>query len=141
MSTLSIQNLAVVVGEQQILKGVDLEISSGQVHAVMGPNGAGKSTLSNVIMGKPGYQITSGSIELDGRDLSSLPTWERAQAGLFLAMQYPTEVPGVSVRETLELALRSRGADHIDVASRLDEEADQIGLPKELLERALNVDF
>lgn len=141
MSTLSIQNLAVVVGEQQILKGVDLEISSGQVHAVMGPNGAGKSTLSNVIMGKPGYQITSGSIELDGRDLSSLPTWERAQAGLFLAMQYPTEVPGVSVRETLELALRSRGTDHIDVASRLDEEADQIGLPKELLERALNVDF
>ena len=105
MSTLSIQNLAVVVGEQQILKGVDLEISSGQVHAVMGPNGAGKSTLSNVIMGKPGYQITSGSIELDGRDLSSLPTWERAQAGLFLAMQYPTEVPGVSVRETLELSL------------------------------------
>ena len=108
MSTLSIQNLAVVVGEQQILKGVDLEISSGQVHAVMGPNGAGKSTLSNVIMGKPGYQITSGSIELDGRDLSSLPTWERAQAGLFLAMQYPTEVPGVSVRETLELALRAK---------------------------------
>ena len=123
MSTLSIQNLAVVVGEQQILKGVDLEISSGQVHAVMGPNGAGKSTLSNVIMGKPGYQITSGSIELDGRDLSSLPTWERAQAGLFLAMQYPTEVPGVSVRETLELALRSRGTDHIDVVARLDEEA------------------
>ena len=137
MSTLSIQNLAVVVGEQQILKGVDLEISSGQVHAVMGPNGAGKSTLSNVIMGKPGYQITSGSIELDGRDLSSLPTWERAQAGLFLAMQYPTEVPGVSVRETLELALRSRGTDHIDVAARLDEEADQIGLPKELLELSL----
>ena len=141
MSTLSIQNLAVVVGGKQILKGVNLEISSGQVHAVMGPNGAGKSTLSNVIMGKPGYQITSGSIELDGRDLSSLPTWERAQAGLFLAMQYPTEVPGVSVREALELALRSRGDNHIDISSRLDEEADQIGLPTDLLERALNVDF
>ena len=69
MSTLSIQNLAVVVGGKQILKGVNLEISSGQVHAVMGPNGAGKSTLSNVIMGKHGYQITSGSIELDGREI------------------------------------------------------------------------
>ena len=141
MSTLSIQNLAVVVGGKQILKGVNLEISSGQVHAVMGPNGAGKSTLSNVIMGKHGYQITSGSIELDGRDLSSLPTWERAQAGLFLAMQYPTEVPGVSVREALELAVRSRGDNHIDISSRLDEEADQIGLPTDLLERALNVDL
>ena len=128
MSTLSIKNLAVVVGGKQILKGVNLEISSGQVHAVMGPNGAGKSTLSNVIMGKHGYQITSGSIELDGRDLSSLPTWERAQAGLFLAMQYPTEVPGVSVREALELAVRSRGDNHIDISSRLDEEADQIGV-------------
>ena len=141
MSTLSIRDLAVVVGEQQILNGVNLEISSGQVHAIMGPNGSGKSTLSNVIMGKPGYQIVSGSIELDGRDLSSLPTWERAHAGLFLAMQYPTEVPGVSVRDSLELALRSRGNEHVDVASRLGEEAQRIGLPDELLERALNVDF
>jgi len=141
VTTLSITNLSVTVGEQQILKGVDLEVSSGQVHAVMGPNGAGKSTLSNAIMGKAGYRITSGSIELDGQDLSVLATWERAQAGLFLAMQYPTEVPGVSVRETLQLALQARGLDQVDVEFRLDEEAQQIGLRKELLDRALNVDL
>ena len=81
MTVLSIRNLGVAVGGQQIINGVDLEISSGQVHAVMGPNGSGKSTLSNAIMGKPGYQITSGSLELDGQDLSALPTWARAQAG------------------------------------------------------------
>ena len=141
MSTLSITNLGVVVGDQEIVKGLDLEVSSGQVHAVMGPNGSGKSTLANAIMGRPGYQITSGSIELDGQDLCSLPTWQRAQMGLFLAMQYPTEVPGVSVRETLELALQARGLDQIDVASRLHEEAQSIGLRTELLERALNVDL
>ena len=141
MTLLSIRNLCVAVGGQQILKGVDLEVSSGQVHAVMGPNGAGKSTLSNAVMGKPGYQITEGSVEFDGQDLSSLPTWARAQAGLFLAMQYPTEVPGVSVRETLELALQERGLEEIDVESRLIEEANQIGLRSELLDRALNVDL
>tara|TARA_Y100000768_G_scaffold109985_1_gene80827 strand:- start:995 stop:1825 length:831 start_codon:yes stop_codon:yes gene_type:complete len=141
MTVLSIKNLGVVVAEQQILHGVDLEVASGEVHAVMGPNGAGKSTLSNAIMGKAGYQITSGSLELDGQDLSSLPTWARAQAGLFLAMQYPTEVPGVSVRETLELALAERSGQEIDVQSRLLEEAGKIGLANELLDRALNVDM
>lgn len=141
MTVLSIKNLGVAVAEQQILHGVDLEVASGEVHAVMGPNGAGKSTLSNAIMGKAGYQITSGSLELDGQDLSPLPTWARAQAGLFLAMQYPTEVPGVSVRETLELALAERSSQEIDVQSRLLEEAEKIGLAKELLDRALNVDM
>jgi Fe-S cluster assembly ATP-binding protein len=141
MTTLSIENLGVKVGDQQILDGVSLEVSSGQVHAIMGPNGSGKSTLSNVIMGKPGYRVTSGSITLDGQDLSSLPTWERAQAGLFLAMQYPTEVPGVSLRETLELALRARGKVNIDVKSRLLEEAGRIGLRSELLDRPVNVDL
>ncbi len=141
MTVLSIKNLGVVVAEQQILHGVDLEVASGEVHAVMGPNGAGKSTLSNAIMGKAGYQITSGSLELDGQDLSSLPTWARAQAGLFLAMQYPTEVPGVSVRETLEFALAERSGQEIDVQSRLLEEAGKIGLANELLDRALNVDM
>ena len=141
MTILSIKNLGVAVGGQQILNGLDLEVGSGEVHAVMGPNGAGKSTLSNVIMGKAGYQITSGSLELDGQDLSPLPTWARAQAGLFLAMQYPTEVPGVSVRETLELALAERASQATDVRSKLLEEAKKIGLAKELLDRALNVDM
>jgi len=141
MTTLSIEKLCVEVADQQILDGVSLEVSSGQVHAVMGPNGSGKSTLSNAIMGKPGYQVTSGSITLDGKDLLPLPTWERAKAGLFLAMQYPTEVPGVSLRETLELALRARGKTEIDVTSRLLEEAVQIGLSPELLDRPVNVDL
>lgn len=141
MTTLTIKNLGVAVGDQQILDGVNLEVSSGEVHAVMGPNGSGKSTLSNAIMGKAGYQITSGSLELDGQDLSSLPTWARAQAGLFLAMQYPTEVPGVSVRETLELALAERSTHRIDVQSMLIEEANKIGLASDLLDRALNVDM
>ena len=141
MTTLTIKNLGVAVGDQQILDGVNLEISSGEVHAVMGPNGSGKSTLSNAIMGKAGYQITGGSLELDGQDLSSLPTWARAQAGLFLAMQYPTEVPGVSVRETLELALAERTTHRIDVQSMLIEEANKIGLASDLLDRALNVDM
>ena len=141
VTTLSIKNLGVKVGEQQILHGVNLNVSSGQVHAVMGPNGSGKSTLANVIMGKPGYQVTSGSITLDAQDLLSAPTWVRAQAGLFLAMQYPTEVPGVSLRETLELALQARGIENIDTGSRLVEEAGRIGLSTQLLDRAVNVDL
>ena len=141
MTTLSIENLGVKVGDQQILDGVSLDVASGQVHAVMGPNGSGKSTLSNVIMGKAGYQVTSGSITVDGQDLLSLPTWMRAQAGLFLAMQYPIEVPGVSVRETLELALQARGIENVDVESRLLLEADRIGLSSELLDRPINVDL
>src|SRR5205823_10776567 len=94
---------------QEILRGVNLEVSSGRVHAVMGPNGSGKSTLAHVIMGKPGYEVLGGSVTLDGTDLLALPTWKRAQAGLFLAMQYPTEVPGVSLEEALTEALRARG--------------------------------
>ena len=141
MSLLTIKNLGVAVGDEEILKGVDLEIASGEVHVVMGPNGAGKSTLSNAVMGKPGYHITSGLIELDGREISALPTWERAQAGLFLAMQYPTEVPGVSVRETLEMALEAREQADVDVWARLKEEAEQVGLQADLLNRPLNVDM
>ena len=141
MSLLTIKNLGVAVGDEEILKGVDLEIASGEVHVVMGPNGAGKSTLSNAVMGKPGYHNTSGLIELDGREISALPTWERAQAGLFLAMQYPTEVPGVSVRETLEMALEAREQADVDVWARLKEEAEQVGLQADLLNRPLNVDM
>ena len=90
MVNLVIDGLEASVGGKQILRGINLEVSSGQVHAVMGPNGAGKSTLSNVIMGRPGYVATAGSVSIDGTDILSLPTWERAQLGLFLAMQYPT---------------------------------------------------
>ena len=93
------------VAGREILHGIDLVVRSGEVHAVMGPNGSGKSTLSHVLMGKPGYTVTAGSVTLDGVELLGMPTWQRAQAGLFLAMQYPVEVPGVSVDDLLTEAL------------------------------------
>ena len=108
MSTLAISDLHVSVdtdtGPKEILKGVDLTVSSGEIHAIMGPNGSGKSTLAYSIAGHPKYRITSGSVTLDGRDLLSLTIDERARAGLFLAMQYPVEVPGVSVSNFLRSA-------------------------------------
>ena len=108
MSRLEIRNLAVSVntdaGEIEILKGVDLTIESGEIHAIMGPNGSGKSTLAYSIAGHPKYKIVSGSVTLDGRDLLQMSVDERARAGLFLAMQYPVEVPGVSVSNFLRTA-------------------------------------
>jgi len=108
MSTLAISDLHVSVdtdtGPKEILKGVDLTVSSGEIHAIMGPNGSGKSTLAYSIAGHPKYRITSGSVTLDGRDLLSLTIDQRARAGLFLAMQYPVEVPGVSVSNFLRSA-------------------------------------
>ena len=108
MSTLAIRDLHVSVdtetGPKEILKGVDLTVRSGEIHAIMGPNGSGKSTLAYSIAGHPKYRITSGSVTLDGRDLLSLTIDERARAGLFLAMQYPVEVPGVSVSNFLRSA-------------------------------------
>jgi Fe-S cluster assembly ATP-binding protein len=124
------------------LRGVDLEVESGQVHAVMGPNGSGKSTLAHVIMGKPGYEVLGGSVTLDGTELLELPTWRRAQAGLFLALQYPTEVPGVPLEQALFEAERARGnGEADDVHQRLADEAARVGLDTRFLDRALNVDF
>ncbi len=141
MSTLEIKNLHASVGDREILKGIDLVVSSGEVHAVMGPNGAGKSTLSGVVMGKPGYTVTAGSVTLDGVDMLALPTWERAVAGLHLVMQYPTEVPGVMLDDVLSEALASRGrsSDGLDALMRV--EAGRIGFDERFLERALNVDL
>ena len=101
MSTLSISGLTASVVGKQILNGIDLSVSSGEVHAVMGPNGAGKSTLSAVVMGKPGYEVLGGSVTLDGTDLLALPAWQRAQAGLHLVSQYPSEVPGVQLDQVM----------------------------------------
>ena len=141
MSTLEIKDLTAKVGDKEILKGINLTVSSGEVHAVMGPNGAGKSTLSAVIMGKPGYTVTGGSVTLDGQDLLALPTWKRATAGLHLVMQYPTEVPGVHVDEVLEEALRARGRDTGELTARIADEAGRINFDAELVSRALNVDL
>jgi Fe-S cluster assembly ATP-binding protein len=141
VSTLRIEGLHAGVDGQEILRGVDLEVSSGKVHAVMGPNGSGKSTLAHVIMGRPGYEVAGGSITLDGTDLLALEPWQRAMAGLFLALQYPTEVPGVSLADTLAEALRARGTDPGDLSGLVRREAEWIGMPTALLTRPLNVDL
>ncbi|MFZ9675186.1 MAG: Fe-S cluster assembly ATPase SufC [Ilumatobacteraceae bacterium] len=143
MSTLQIVDLHASVGDKQILHGVNLTISSGEVHAVMGPNGAGKSTLSAVVMGKPGYTVTAGSILLDGREMLGVPTWQRAAAGLHLVMQYPTEVPGVLLNDALSEALKGRGRDG-DIGSLdtlLRTEAARIHFDEKFLDRPLNVDL
>src|SRR5438067_1483149 len=111
MSELVISDLRAGVEGKEILRGVDLTVRSGEVHAVMGPNGSGKSTLAHVVMGGPGYEVLGGRVTLDGLDLLGLPSFRRAQAGLFLAMQYPTEVPGVPLEGFLAEALAARGGD------------------------------
>lgn len=145
MTQLVISGLRVAVGGTPILTGIDLTISSGEVHAVMGPNGAGKSTLSHVLMGRPGYEVLGGSVTLDGLDVLAMEPWERAQAGLFLAMQYPTEVPGVSIVDALSAAEQAGAAagrsEAGPVSERLAGEAGRVGLDVKLLDRALNVDM
>lgn len=141
MSTLKITGLTAEVAGKEILKGIDLELNSGEVHAIMGPNGAGKSTLSAVIMGKPGYTVTGGSVTLDGVDMLALHTWQRATAGLHLVMQYPTEVPGVHVDQVLAEALSARGRDTKDMAARIAVEAGRINFDASLVSRAMNVDL
>ena len=141
MSTLTIASLSAGVAGTQILNGIDLTVSSGEVHAVMGPNGAGKSTLSGVIMGKPGYEVLGGSVTLDGVDVLAMPAWERAVAGLYLVMQYPTEVPGVALDDVMEEALIARGRPTDQLGATLLAEAARIGFDERFLHRPLNVDL
>ncbi|MFZ4811509.1 MAG: Fe-S cluster assembly ATPase SufC [Ilumatobacteraceae bacterium] len=141
MSTLEIRGLEASVVGKQILHGIDLTVSSGEVHVVMGPNGAGKSTLSSVLMGKPGYEVLGGTATLDGVDLLALPAWERARAGLHLVMQYPSEVPGVGLDHVMEQALLARGRSTDGLEELLEAEAARIGFAPELLHRSLNVDL
>jgi Fe-S cluster assembly ATP-binding protein len=138
---LRIEGLRASVGGKEILRGIDLVVRSGEVHAVMGPNGSGKSTLSHVIMGKPGYEVTGGRVLVDGVDVLALPTWQRAQAGLFLAMQYPIEVPGVSLDHMLEQSFAASGRDRATVRELVVAEASAIGFDPKLVERPLNVDL
>ncbi|HEX9260323.1 MAG TPA: Fe-S cluster assembly ATPase SufC [Acidimicrobiales bacterium] len=141
MSELRIEGLRAGVAGKEIVQGIDLVVRSGEVHAVMGPNGAGKSTLSAVVMGKPGYQVLGGSVTLDGADVLAMEPWERAAAGLYLAMQYPTEVPGVALDAVLAEALTARGASTDGLGERLLLEAERIGFDERFLKRALNVDL
>lgn len=145
MATLKIEGLQAGVAGTEILKGIDLTVSSGEVHAVMGPNGAGKSTLSAIVMGKPGYEVLAGSVTLETDDetldLLSLPTWQRAAAGLHLVMQYPTEVPGVQLDAVLTEAFvsRERSTDGLD--QLIKAEAGRISFDERFLTRSLNVDL
>jgi Fe-S cluster assembly ATP-binding protein len=141
MSTLEIRDLSAAVAGRQILNGIDLTVSSGEVHVVMGPNGAGKSTLSAVVMGSPGYEVLGGTVTLDGVDVLALPSWQRAQAGLHLVMQYPTEVPGVLLADVMEQALIARGRGTDGLAAQLITESKRIGFDTALLHRSLNVDL
>jgi Fe-S cluster assembly ATP-binding protein len=141
MSTLEVRNLTASVGGKQILNGIDLTVSSGEVHVVMGPNGAGKSTLSAVIMGKPGYEVLGGSVHLDGVDVLSLEGWQRAQAGLHLVMQYPTEVPGVLLEDVLVEAFTARGRSIDGLGALMQAESARINFDTSLWRRALNVDL
>ena len=147
MSTLRIQDLRVSIAGKQILNGIDLEVSSGEVHAIMGPNGSGKSTLSHALMGHPDYEVNGGSVTLDGEELLGLPTHVRAAKGLFLAPQYPVELPGVHLEAMLREALTARGpasnfsAGAESLAGRLAAEAESVGMSPAAVGRAVNVAF
>ncbi|MBU5581936.1 ATP-binding cassette domain-containing protein, partial [Enterococcus sp. S181_ASV_20] len=108
MSVLEIKDLHVAIDDKEILKGVNLEMKTGEIHAIMGPNGTGKSTLSAAIMGNPNYEVTKGEILFDGKNILDLEVDERARLGLFLAMQYPSEIPGISNAEFMRAAINAR---------------------------------
>ncbi|CUL35702.1 Fe-S cluster assembly ATPase SufC [Listeria monocytogenes] len=146
MATLKIQDLHVEIEGKEILKGVNLKISTGEIHAIMGPNGTGKSTLSSAIMGHPKYEVTQGTITLDGEDVLEMEVDERARAGLFLAMQYPSEISGVTNAEFIRSAINSRReeGDEIPVMQfirKLDAKMDILDMDEEMAERYLNEGF
>ena len=145
---LEIKNLHVTVGDKEILKGIDLVLKAGEVHAIMGPNGSGKSTLSYVLSGRDGYQITQGSILYKGKDLTGMGIDERAAAGVFLAFQYPIEIPGVSTMTFLKTAVnaqrKARGEEELDAVRFLKlvrEKAGALKISDDMLKRAINVGF
>jgi len=145
---LEIKNLHASIGDKEILKGIDLKVPLGQVHAIMGPNGSGKSTLSYVLSGRAGYEVTQGSVTWKGKDLLKLTPEQRAAEGVFLAMQYPVEIPGVSNMTFLKTALnairKSRGMSELDAMQMLKllrGKAKAIGLSEDMLKRAVNVGF
>ncbi|MGY6767083.1 Fe-S cluster assembly ATPase SufC [Ligilactobacillus salivarius] len=146
MSVLEVKDLHVTVEGKEILKGVNLKMSTGEIHAIMGPNGTGKSTLSSTIMGDPAYKITKGDILLNGKSIIDLPVDERARMGLFLAMQYPQEIPGVTNAEFVKSAINARRPKDdpiplMDFIKRLDETLKTLDMSEEMADRYLNEGF
>ena len=148
MSVLSIKGLHASVDDREILCGLDLEVDAGEVHAIMGPNGSGKSTLSYVLAGREGYEVTAGSVSYHGHDLLEMETEERAAQGVFLAMQYPVEIPGISNITFLKTAVnavrRARGDDELDAIDFLKlarEKGRMLEMDDALLQRPVNVGF
>ena len=144
---LVIKNLKASINNREILKGLNLKINPGEVHAIMGPNGSGKSTLANVLSGKNGYKI-SGEVKYLGESLNDIPVEERAQKGIFLAFQYPLEIPGVNTNNFLKTSLntikKSKGEKEIDTITFLElvkEKAKELGIDEKILSRQLNVGF
>ena len=145
---LEIKDLHVTVDGKKILKGLSLYMGEGEVHAIMGPNGSGKSTLSYVLAGRPGYEVTSGSVVFRGQDLTQMKAEERAAAGIFLALQYPVEIPGVTtinfLRTALNAQLKARGEAEVDAVTflkRVKEEREKLLMPDEMVKRPVNVGF
>ena len=148
MTMLKISNLQATVADKPILKGLDLTINAGEVHAIMGPNGAGKSTLGYTLGGRPGYEVTGGEVSFDGQDLLALEPHERAAAGLFLGFQYPVEIPGVSfvqfLRESANAQRKSRGEEPLSGGEFLKlarEKAGLLRMDMDMLKRPVNVGF
>ncbi|WP_420546940.1 Fe-S cluster assembly ATPase SufC [Curvivirga sp.] len=148
MSLLEIKDLHATVHGKEILKGVNLTIRPGEVHAIMGPNGAGKSTLSYVLSGREGYEVTGGSVTFDGKDLFELEANERACEGLFLAFQYPVEIPGITNTTFLKHALNAKRKYHgeaeldgLEFVKLMRSKSKELGMPDDMLKRPVNVGF
>jgi Fe-S cluster assembly ATP-binding protein len=145
---LSIRNLHVKIGDREVLRGIDLDVPAGEVHAIMGPNGSGKSSLAHVLAGKPGYVVTEGSVTYAGRDLFALPAEERAREGLFLGFQYPVEIPGVNntylLRAALNASRKHKGLPEIDAYDFLEvvrAKARLMKMDESFLSRGVNEGF
>jgi len=148
MSLIEIKDLHATVGDKEILKGIDLTVSAGEIHAVMGPNGSGKSTLAQVLAGNPAYEVTGGSVTYDGKDLLGMPPEERAQGGVFLAFQYPVEIPGVSNAYFLRAAYneirKAHGEEEVDpleFADFMEEKLALVDMDSSMLNRSVNQGF
>lgn len=146
MSSLKVINLQATIGDQPILKGVNLEVPRGEVHAIMGKNGSGKSTLAKIMAGHPSYTVTEGDVLLDGQSILEMEPDERSRAGLFLAFQYPVEVPGVTIANFLRAALQARlpegeEIEATDYYARLYQKMDMLKIPRNFTSRSLNEGF